>query len=456
MKKIVLGISLLAVSLASAQKKEINNALKAVESNDIATTNNELFKAENLLENKFYLLEPSTLEQYYYAKGVALIKGGKVSEGAEFLGKINDLKTIYVGKDANKNKVYFVGKESAEKSNIEGLKPEIYTPKTTEKVSSLVGPLLKSSGDEAFAAYQRKDYNKSAGKYLETYNLLKAIGTDDKLYLYYTAISYTLANKKAEAIAVYSDLINEGYTGVSTQYFATDVKTGKVQAFDKNSYELIKKTGSKEYKDLKIEQTPSVELELYETCAGLLLETERYEEAVALTEKGLKRFPKSNRLSQIQGNAYYKSGKTEQFIHNLKQQLTSNPNDKEAWYNLGYLQSQDEKTLMEAEKSFNKALEIDPKYDLALQGIIYEIYLKNDDKVVDEIRVLQKAKKTDEQNKLMEIRRAKFKKVLPYLEKWYAIEPKNIDVVRTLKGVYMTLDREDKYNEFKKIEDSLK
>ena len=170
----------------------------------------------------------------------------------------------------------------------------------------------------------------------------------------------------------------------------------------------------------------------------------------------MKKFPKSNRLSQIQGNAYYKSGKTDQFIRNLKQQLVSNPNDKEAWYNLGYLQSQDKKTLVEAEKSFNKALEIDPKYDLALQGIIYEIYLKNDDKVVDEIRALQKAKKTDEQNKLMEIRRAKFKKVLPYLEKWYTIDPKNIDVVRTLKGVYMTLDREDKYNEFKKIEDSLK
>ena len=42
MKKIVLGISLLAVSLVSAQKKEINNALKAVESNDIATTNNTI------------------------------------------------------------------------------------------------------------------------------------------------------------------------------------------------------------------------------------------------------------------------------------------------------------------------------------------------------------------------------------------------------------------------------
>ena len=65
MKKIVLGISLLAVSLASAQKKEINNALKAVESNDIATTNNELFKAENLLENKFYKSNIFIIKEYW-------------------------------------------------------------------------------------------------------------------------------------------------------------------------------------------------------------------------------------------------------------------------------------------------------------------------------------------------------------------------------------------------------
>lgn len=456
MKKIVSGIFLLAVTLSSAQKKEIQNALKAIDNNNIVTANSEISRAEGLLGSNMHFLEPSVLEQYYYAKGVTLIKGGKIIEGAEFLGKINDLKTIYSGRDSQKKKVYFVGKDAADKSRISGLKPEIYTAKTAEKVSALVGPLLKASGDAAFSAYRAKDYNKAAGKYLETYNLLRAIGTDDKLYQYYAAVNYTLANKNTEAIAIYNSLINSGYTGVSTQYFATDVKTGQVQAFDKNSYELIKKTDSKEYRDLKIEQTPSVELELYETNAGLLLTAERYDEVLALVEKGLKKFPKSTKLSQIQGSAYYKAGKTEEYIQSLKQHLSVNPKDKESWYNLGFLQSQDVETLVEAEQSFNKALAIDSNYELALQGIIYGIYLKDDDKVVEQIRALQKTKKVTEQNRLMEMRREKFRKALPYLEKWYSVNPKNLEVVSTLKGVYMSLDKEDKYNEFKKLEDSLR
>lgn len=456
MKKIVLGISFLAVVLVSAQKKEIQNAFKAIENNDVASANAEITKAEGILNGKLQLLEPSLLEQYYYAKGVGLIKSGKTAEGAEFLSKISDLKTIYTGRDNEKNKVYFVGKESADKSGIANLKPENYVAKTTEKVSLLVSPLLKNAGDSAYNAYKAKNYDLAGNKYLETYNLLKAIGTDDKTYLYYAAVNFALGNKKQEAINIYNNLINSGYTGVTTQYFATDVKTGQEQAFDKASYDLIKKTASKEYKNLRTEQTPSVEQELYESATGLLLEAERYDEALVLLDKGLKKFPKSTRLFQNQGIAYYKSGKTAEFIQNLKHQVANNPNDKEAWYNLGFLQSQDNTILADAEKSFNKALEIDSKYTLALQGIVYGIYLKDDDKTVEQIRALQKAKKTAEMNKLMETRREKFRKALPYLEKWYSIEPNNIEVVSTLKGVYMSLDKEDKYNEFKKLEDSLK
>lgn len=456
MKKVILGISIIAFGLVSAQKKEISSAFKAVENGDISVATAELSKAEQVLGGKLHLLEPAILEQYYYAKGVALIKNGKTEEGAGYLAKISDLKTIYTGRDNDKNKVYFVGKEQADKSGLANLKPETYTTKTAEKVSNIVNPLLKSVGDAAYSAYQSKDYNKAASKYLETYNLLKAIGTDNKLYKYYAAVNFALGNKKTEAINIYNDLISYGYTGVSTQYLATNIKTGEVQSFDKNSFDLIKKSGSKEYKDLKTEQTPSVEQELYETNAGLLLEAERYDEVLALIEKGLKKFPKSARLSQIQGTAYYKSGKTQEFIQNLKNQLAQNPNDKESWYNLGFLQSQDNSTLAEAEKSYNKALEVDPKYTLALQGLVYSIYLKEDDKAVDEIRALQKAKKITEMNKLLESRRERFRKALPYLEKWYAIEPSNIEVISTLKGVYMSLDKEDKYNEFKKIEESLK
>lgn len=455
MKKIVLGISLLAVGLVSAQKKEIQTAFKAIENGDIATTNSEITKAESLLNGNFSLLEPSILEQYYYAKGLGLIKTGKSAEGAEFLGKINDLKTIYSGRDG-KNKVYFVGKSEADKSGISGLKAENYTPKMSSKVGEVVNPLLQSAGDEAYKAYQAKNYERAAGKYNEVYNLLKAIGTDDKLYKYYAAVAYTQASKKSEAIKIYQELIEQNYTGITTKYFATDVKTKQEQEFDKASYDLIKKTASKDYTNLRTEQTPSVESELYEMTTGLLVEEERYDEALVLIEKGLNKFPKSERLSEYKGVAYYKSGKISEYIQTLKEQVSKNPNDKESWYNLGFLQSQDPATLSDAENSFKKALEIDPNYTLALQGMVYSIYLKDDDKNVEQIRALQKAKKIDQMNTLMEKRRGIFRKALPYLEKWYKAEPTNVDVVSTLKGIYLGLDREDKYNEFKKIEDSLR
>lgn len=455
MKKIVLGISLLAMGLVSAQKKEIQTAFKAAENGDVATANSEIRKAEGLLNGNFSSLEPSVLEQYYFAKGLGLIRTGKTAEGAEFLGKINDLKTIYAGRDG-KNKVYFVGKAEADKSGIAGLKLENYAPKTANKVNEIVNPLLQSAGDEAYKAYQAKNFERAGAKYNEVYNLLKAIGSEDKLYQYYSAVAYTQAGKKEEAIKIYTDLINSGYTGVSTKYFATDVKTKQEQEFDKASYDLIKKTASKEYTNLRTEQTPSVEEELYEMAVGLLVETEKYDEALALIEKGLAKFPRNEKLSAYKGTAYYKSGRTPEFIQALKELVAKNPNDKESWYNLGFLQSQDPATLAEAEKSFKKALEIDPNYPLALQGMVYNIYLKDDNETVEKIRAFQKAKKIDQMNALIEKRRETFRKALPYLEKWYSVEPQNVDVVSTLKGVYLTLNREDKYNEFKKLEDSLR
>jgi len=456
MKKIVLSLALVSASFAFAQKKEIQNAFKAVEKGDVSTANTELAKADAILNGQLHFLEPSVLEEYYYTKGVAHIKAGKTSEGAIFLGKINDLKTIFVGKNSDKKKVFYVGREAAEKSGLSELKMESYTPKTTEKVNSFVNPLLKSASDEAYKAYQAKNYNKAAEKYEEVYNLLKAVGNEDKTYLYYAGINYQAAGKNNEAIDIYNSLINSGYTGVTTQYLATDVKTGQVQSFDKNSFELIKKSGSNEYKDLKTQSTPSVELELYESNIRLLVDATRYDEALVLIEKGLKKFPNNQRLSELQGVAYYRSGKTAEFIQNLKNQVAKNPNDKESWYNLGFLQSQDNATLADAEKSFKKALEIDGNYVLALQGLAYAVHLKDDEKTLEQIRAFQKAKKINEMNKLMEKRRETFKKALPYLEKWHSIEPKNVEVVSTLKGIYMNLDNMDKYNHFKKLEDSLK
>jgi hypothetical protein len=79
----------------------------------LTTANSEISKAEGIFGDKTYLLEPSVLEQYYYAKGLSLLKAGKNIEGAEYLAKISTLGTeeIYTGKDAEKIRYILSGKQ---------------------------------------------------------------------------------------------------------------------------------------------------------------------------------------------------------------------------------------------------------------------------------------------------------------------------------------------------------
>ena len=95
------------------------------------------------------------LEQYYYAKGLGLLNSGKISEGAEVLAKISELgkSKIYTGKNAEKQKVYYVGKTAADASGISGLKEENYVPTTTGALGNKINPLLTKANDDAMAAY---------------------------------------------------------------------------------------------------------------------------------------------------------------------------------------------------------------------------------------------------------------------------------------------------------------
>lgn len=458
MKKIILSAAILTLSFASAQKKEIKNAFSAIEENNVAKATQELSSADALIAGKPYLLEPEQREQYYFAKGMALIKSGKTVEGADYLAKISDMgkQPIFTGRTADRQKVFFVGKAEADQhgAGLE-LKQTNYTPETAAKIGPAINAPLQTANEEAMKAYDGKNYGVAGEKFMTVYNLLKAAGTDDKTFKYYSAISYALGKKNTEAINVFNQLIEEGYNGVKTEYKAKNAKTGKVETLDKSSFEILKKTNSAEYSDYKTETTKNIEHELYETVGALLLDENRYEELLALTEKGLKKFPANVKLSEMQGTAYYKTGKTEQFIQSLKDQVSKNPADKVAWYNLGVLQSKDPSKLADAENSLKKALEVDPNYIPALQAMFYNVYMGDDKKTIDEAEAARKAKKMDQFEKILADRRARFSKGLPYLEKWHSLEPKNLELVSLLKGVYQTTRNEAKAAEFKALEASL-
>ncbi len=426
MKKILLSAAMVSMTFAFAQKKEINAAFKAVDGGDMAKAAALVSTAENAIGGNAATTDPELMEKFYYAKGVSLLKSGKTQEGAEVLAKISDLKS------------------------------DKFTPSLTPKIGNHINPILQASNKAAMDAYSAKKYAEAAPKFTEIYNLLKGAGQDNKQYLYYTALSYALAKNNAESIRVYNDLINSGYTGVETTYTAKNKKTGEVENMDKNTWDLYKKMeATGDYTDFKTETSKSVEQELYETTAALLIDENRNDEALALLEKGTKKFPQSARLSELQGSAYFKAGKTAEFAASLRDQLSKNPNDANNWYNLGVLQSKDPATQAEAIASYKKAVELNPKFSNAWQNLTYTI-MGDDGKSIDEYQALRKAGKLDQANKVLEERRKRLASALPYAEKWYESDTTNIDAVTLLKGLYQSTKNEAKAAEFKAKEEAMK
>ncbi|WP_313215334.1 tetratricopeptide repeat protein [Soonwooa sp.] len=459
MKKIFLSLTMIAASLSFAQKKEIANAVKAAEQGDVNATASEVSKAEAIFGDKIYLLEPSLQEQYYYAKGLGLVKAGKIAEGAEVLSKITDLgkSTIYSGKDNDKNKVYFVGKEQADKLGAGiSLKEEKYTPSLASKLGSQLNTSYQATNKKAYDLYQAKDFAGAAELFEEAYFLSKAAGAENQNLLYSSAVAYAQGNKKSESSKIFDKLIDINFNGIETVYTAKNKKTNTVDNLDKSTFDLYKKMGaSSDYTDFKEEKTASKEEEIFDIQSALLMELEKYDQAIVVAQQGLKKFPNNAKLSNTLGLAYYKAGKTDEFVNSLKSQIAKNPTDSVAYYNLGVIYSKDPSKQQDAEDAFSKSISIDPTNKSSYTNMVYLI-MGDDSKTIDEFNALRKAKKIDEANKVMEKRRARFAKAIPYAEKAYALDPKDADMVSLLKGFYNATQNTAKFNEFKAKEAELK
>jgi len=111
-----------------------------------------------------------------------------------------------------------------------------------------------------------------------------------------------------------------------------------------------------------------------------------------------------------------------------------------------YVEKQD---VAKAELCYIKVLEIDPNY---IDAYINLTYLKLESKktIVDEMNNLGNTPKEMEQYDQLKIKKDDVvKSVIPYLQKALIIDPKNQDVLKSLMGVYRSLDMTAEYNELK-------
>ncbi|WP_238555205.1 tetratricopeptide repeat protein [Chryseobacterium sp. P1-3] len=208
-----------------------------------------------------------------------------------------------------------------------------------------------------------------------------------------------------------------------------------------------------DYSDFKTEQSKSIEPDLYETLASLLLNQKKGTEALAIIEKGLAKFPNNAKLKEAQTTAYLQSGNTDKFVAGLREQLAKNPNDATNWYNLGVMQAKNPATTNDAIESFKKAIELKPGFADAYQNLVYTT-IGDDAKTVSDINALRKDK-PDEASKLIDARRDRFAKALPFAEAWYKSAPESLDAVTTLKEIYVVTKNMDKVKEMKAKEAEL-
>lgn len=111
-----------------------------------------------------------------------------------------------------------------------------------------------------------------------------------------------------------------------------------------------------------------------------------------------------------------------------------------------YLEKND---YVNSEKCYNTVIEMDPKYIDAYINLAY-VKLESKKILVDQMSALGNTPKEMQQYDQLKIKKDDLvKSTIPYLKKALVIDPKNQDVIKSLMGVYRSLDMTDEYNALK-------
>jgi len=423
MKNQLLLLSALFLSLTVfAQKDQIKTAEKAIKSGDFATAMAAVNEAEGLISGA----DQKTTAKYYYLRAMALYQNGTNSDNTAVGKAFNDLLEYERG-----TKVKY-SKEIQELSNA-----------LIQKISAEAG--------NAYAAAQASndpaDYKKSARGFHDIYLLSPA----DTTYLDNAALLYRLANEFEISNECYNQLLDLGYTGITTLYTATNKETGEEMYFnDAKSRDVQVKLGIAE--NPKTEVKESRREMIYKNLAKNYSDAENIDGALEMIAKGRAEFPESYSLLIDEANIYFKKGDNEMFKQKLEEAIQINPTEPTLHYNVGVM-NMEQGNVDEAIKSFEKAIELNPDYADAYNNIGAAMIEKTIPIIEEMNNSLSDFDKYDKlQAKQLEI----YKKALPYYEKAYELDPNNVGTVQTLLGLYTNLEMNEKHKALKEVYDGMR
>lgn len=404
-KQIIIALALSISAFSFAQKKELKTVEKAIKSEKFAEAKAALTQAESLMS----AMDDNLKDKYYYLKGQALYAAGKGSDADmdAALESFNKVKSGY-------------------KSEIAQLKTD------------MANALLKTGND----AYGEKDYSKASKYFEKSYRITKT----DTLFLYYAAATAINVKEYDRALALYEELRDVGYTGIETQYYATNKETEEEEVLDKSTRDLYVK--AKSHIKPGMRKTDSKKPEIVKNIALIYVSNGDNEKALAAMKDARSESPDDINLILSEANVHYKMGNTEEFKSLLQKATEMDPTNPELQYNLGVISAESEHP-EEAKMHYQKVIELDPDYINAYINLS-ALVLGREQPLIEEMNGLGSSKADNKRyDELREERQNIYKEAVPYLSKALEIDSKNLSAAKTLMNIYSILGETDKYNDLK-------
>jgi tetratricopeptide (TPR) repeat protein len=414
----VIIASALFLSVASfAQKNEIKaaeKALKAGKSDEAVTI---LGGAEYLIVNA----PDAEKAQYYFVKGNACL----------------DLANKSVETDKN---LILAAKSYQELVEVEKASGKLkYSTQAAASIAEIKGKLINN----AIADTKVSKDAEGASKLYEAYQLDKK----DTINLYYAASTYVNAKDYDTALKLYGELKTLNYSGKATYFYAVNKVNNQEDFFNAAAdRDRMVKMGTHEKP--RTEEVPSKRGEIYKNIALIYVQQGKVEDAKKAVSDARKANPDDTSLILTEANLYLETKDMDTYKKLIAEALEKNPNDVDLIFNLGVVNA-GAKNYAEAEKFYNKVIELNPKY---INAYINMAALKLDGEkvIIDEMNKLgNSADDMKRYNALKKKREELFKSTIPYLEKAVELDPKNVDVAKTLLNVYSALEMTTEYKALK-------
>ncbi|MGB2171571.1 MAG: tetratricopeptide repeat protein [Flavobacteriaceae bacterium] len=311
-----------------------------------------------------------------------------------------------------------------------------------DEISELTVDVVKAAIDQS----DKGDYLISAKNLYLAYQ----INPESNItYLYFAATNAVNAADYELALKYYIKLRELNYTGVETKYYATLVATGDEAEISSSEYTLYAK--SKDYTNLREEQTPSRYPEIVKNIALLYNQLGQKDQAIKAVKDAREANPGDIGLILTEANIYIELDEKERYQELVIEALAQDPTNAVLYFNLGVVNS-DLGDKAKSREFYEKAIEYDSSMTNAYLNLV-ALILEDEANIVDQMNSLGNSRADNlKYDKLKAKRENVYLECVPILKKLIDLDDSNIEAIRTLKNIYGTIGDNAGFMEMKALE----